>query len=284
MRNIIYIQAVTEVNIYYLDMLTLTYVYHSSFLLVTPVFSALFDFWRDPSEVSPALRPIETMIPKDRPLYIFVSHHHKDHFSPRIFSFPSEGFDVRYILSSDTARFARKYISPDSRYKGMKAPEGSVAVMREGDTYSDGELTVRAFGSTDIGNSWVLEFGGRRLFHAGDLNAWIWKDESSPEEVAEAIETYRKILDGIAAVAPSIDYCLFPVDSRIGSDYFTGAAMMVRAVDVRHFFPMHFELADDDGGRRRRALDASAFDRFANPERGDYIALLSPCASFAEHF
>jgi len=284
MRNNICIQGVREVNIYRSDMLTLTYVYHSSFLLVTPGFSVLFDFWRDPAEVSPALRPIETMIPGDRPLYIFVSHHHKDHFSPRIFSFPSEGFDVRYILSSDTARFARKYISADSRYRGMKAPAGSVTVIREGDLHSDGELTVRAFGSTDTGNSWLLEFGGRRLFHAGDLNAWIWKDESTPGEVAEAVESYRKILDGIAAVAPSVDYCLFPVDSRIGTDYFTGAAMMVRAVDVRHFFPMHFELADDDGGRLRRALDASAFDRYANPERGDYMALLSPGASFAEHF
>lgn len=71
-----------------------------------------------------------------------------------------------------------------------------------------------------------------------------------------------------------------PVDSRIGTDYFTGAAMLVRSIDVRHFFPMHFALGSEEEQRHRRR-DALAFDLYANPDRGEYIGLASPYASFS---
>ena len=43
-----------------------------------------------------------------------------------------------------------------------------------------GDIKVKAYGSTDAGVSFlVTTSGGRKIFHAGDLNDWHWQDDSS---------------------------------------------------------------------------------------------------------
>lgn len=118
------------------------------------------------------------------------------------------------------------------------------------------------------------------MFHAGDLNAWVWKDESTPAEVNAAMNAYLECLRPIAEAAPRLDIAMMPVDSRLGRDYWEGAAELVRRIDVAHFFPMHFELADDAATLRRRHADAARFEAYANPDRGEYISLLSPYSAF----
>ena len=46
--------------------------------------------------------------------------------------------------------------------------------------------TRAASGSTDEGVSFCVDFAGVTLFHAGDLNLWHWRDESSVTEIESA--------------------------------------------------------------------------------------------------
>lgn len=55
-------------------------------------------------------------------------------------------------------------------------------MVEEGDCYADDVLRVHAFGSTDVGISFLVEAEGKKIFHAGDLNNWHWMDESSEVE------------------------------------------------------------------------------------------------------
>lgn len=261
-------------------MLTLTYICHSCFLLDTPDCAVVFDYWKDPTAEDSAHPRFLDTIPPDKPFYVVVSHHHKDHFVKEIFDWKPPFSHIHYILSKDVARHARHYLKANSLYRGVKLDAEDYTVMRPGDTFTDSSITVKAFGSTDTGNSYVVDLDGRHIFHAGDLNAWMWKDESSPAEVAEAIQAYNRILAGIASEYPALDIAMMPVDSRIGTDYFTGAAMLVRIIDVRRFIPMHFALGSEEEQRRRRR-DALAFDLYANPNRGEYIGLASPYDRFS---
>ena len=47
-------------------------------------------------------------------------------------------------------------------------------------------IRIEAFGSTDVGISFLIDLQGVRLFHAGDLNNWHWSEESTPQEIRKA--------------------------------------------------------------------------------------------------
>ncbi len=259
----------------------LTYIWHDCFYLEAENADILFDFWKDvcaPVGQQPLFLRTRDW---DRPLYVMVSHHHKDHYDRVIFEWAKLG-RVHYILSDDTARFARHILNPGSIYKGTKPAPGQVTVLKTGDVYDDGVIRVEAYGSTDIGNSYWFSVDGFSGFHAGDLNAWIWKDESTAAEVAQAFEAFNRIVGSIRDSHPHIDYVMFPVDSRIGTDYFTGAAVFVREIDVARFFPMHFGLGDTVAEQERYRLDAAKTDLYMNPERGEYICLQAPYSSYAD--
>lgn len=267
-------------------MISLTFIWHDCFILRTSRFAVVFDYWLDGPDASAEATPAFLKdIPAEMPLYVLISHHHKDHLNRSVFGWEEFHPQIRYIISKDTAKACGYLLREGGIYRGRKPTAEKVSVLKVGESYSDGLLSVEAFGSTDIGNSYLLTFGAgekeRRVFHAGDLNAWLWKDESTEQEINKALGDYRVILNKIAARAPRIDMAMFPVDSRIGTDYWEGAKMFVRSVEVGHFFPMHFCLADDAASLRGRFADACRFDRYANPERGEYIALQSPYSRFA---
>ncbi|MBD5269182.1 MAG: MBL fold metallo-hydrolase [Bacteroides sp.] len=283
------IAAVGELKEYIME---ITYIYHSCFLVRTERWSMLFDYFTDPSAADPALpEQLFASIPKERPFYIVISHHHKDHYTPKVFAWHERHPDVRYIISKEVARFARHHIHPDSRFKGIKADPDRVFVLKAGETYRDSMLRIDAFGSTDCGCSWLvtpLDMEGKEagkektLFHAGDLNAWIWIEESTKKEVEAAMRDFNAILDTIGEKTDRIGYCMFPVDSRIGTHWYMGAETIVRRFRVDHFFPMHFTLADSEEGLRKRMEDACRFDLYANPSYGEYIALTTPYTGYRD--
>lgn len=279
-------------------MFCVRYIFHSCFVVESPSANFIFDYWKDPLEISDngsnnSVRikesrtsrdrhPFLDMLDRSKPLYILVSHHHKDHLNREIFQFTDSFDNVRYIISKEVQRSSRHHLNPESTFKGPKVDPAIVTVLRPGETFSDRLITVRAFASTDIGNSYLVEADGRTIFHAGDLNAWIWKDESTAEEVKKATDDFIKIAETIASATSVIDYCMFPVDARIGTDFFTGARLLTRMIDIRHFFPMHFELADDEKTKAYYHLKAADFRLYANPERGEYISLQSSGETFAQ--
>ncbi|MDE6329528.1 MAG: MBL fold metallo-hydrolase [Muribaculaceae bacterium] len=262
-------------------MFELTYIHHDCFLLMTPECSLVFDFWKDPESRGASLPAFLRTIPGDRPLYVFVSHFHKDHFNKEIFSWVGLHPDIRFVISKDVERHARYILRSDSLYRGDKPDSSLVTVMSKMDSFDDGMIHIDAFGSTDIGNSYAvtLKRSGLKVFHAGDLNCWAWRDESSPEEISQAESAFRNELRPIAAAYPEFDIAMFPVDSRIGTGYASGASEFVRLISVKRFFPMHFALGDTPQEIERHRRDAMDFSVYAAPE-GEYIALTAPGDSY----
>lgn len=262
----------------------LTYIWHDCFVLTTESAILVFDYWKDPFAGKDNIPDFIKNADSGKPLYVIASHHHKDHYTTKIFDWLNYLPDVHYILSRDIEKFSRHVFRPDSVYGKPKPTPGQVSILQPGDRFEDGVISVEAFGSTDIGNSYMVTIEGQTVFHAGDLNAWIWKDESTPEEVEKAIDDFKAILGKIAVKYPVIDFAMFPVDSRIGSDYFEGARIFVRAIDVRHFFPMHFGLGETSEEQLKFRLDAAKVSCYANPARGEYICLQSPYSCFVSPF
>jgi L-ascorbate metabolism protein UlaG (beta-lactamase superfamily) len=55
--------------------MTLTYIFHSGFVLETEMSILIFDYWLDLNGVVPPF------LKKDKPIYVFSSHFHEDHFN-----------------------------------------------------------------------------------------------------------------------------------------------------------------------------------------------------------
>ncbi|MCM1005746.1 MAG: MBL fold metallo-hydrolase [Prevotella sp.] len=171
-----------------------------------------------------------------------------------------------------------KYLlAPGGTYTGpLKTDSNQVSVLTPGEVYEDDILRVNAFGSTDIGNSYALEVDGIRLFHAGDLNAWVWKDESTPQEVEEALALYEEKLYEIHRKFHSFDVAMFPVDARIGRDYREGAFRFTHQFNISQFIPMHFCLYETDRQRIEYIRKATDFVRYANMDHGHYVVMTQP--------
>lgn len=149
---------------------------------------------------------------------LFLSHSHSDHWCREALSLP----------------FTEVFLS-DEFPKGYRGHR-----LSEGQTLNLPDLTVRAFGSTDLGVSFLVDVEGKRIFHAGDLNLWHWEDESTEEEIKEATDWFERILGTLAPYAGTIDLCFFPVDPRMGKNTARGAHRIQEVLHPKAFVPMHF--------------------------------------------
>ncbi len=199
----------------------ITHFYHSGFSVEAEDSLFVFDYWRgERQELHGELQLLPEEIRSYRAVYVFISHEHMDHLDPVVFSW-KDYTSVSYFVSSD--------MPVGTRGKRM-AP---------GDTLElEPEVSVTAFDSTDLGVSFLLNWKGIRIFHAGDLNFWHWRDESTLKEIDEAEREFR------AAIRPlqkeQIDIAFFPVDPRQGSMFEAGADYFILAVKPRLLIPMHY--------------------------------------------
>ena len=202
----------------------LYYIFHSCFMLEAEQCVIIFDYWKD----SPDGDVKHMLEHTDKRVYFMASHFHEDHFNPEIFSLNVPNGQKRIILSRDIVRRRR-----------AKETDADV-LLRRGDTYSDDMISVKAFGSTDAGVSFMVETDGKKVFHAGDLNNWHWADESTPQEIKKREGDFLAILNDIRKECTAFDLVMFPVDPRLGSDFARGARQWLQYIPTRYFAPMHF--------------------------------------------
>lgn len=207
-------------------MYKVTYLDHSGFMVTTDRVVLVFDYYRDPAH---ALHKELEANPASNVVF-FVSHHHPDHFNNEIFDLAQNHWRT-YVLSDDI--FSR--LVPDKGFPVAWVKGGDPAINLPCG------LTVRAYGSTDAGVSYaVTDPEGNVIFHAGDLNDWHWQDESTQHEVEKADNAFRTIVGRIARDIPEMKIVMFPVDTRMGSDFYRGARIFTEEVKTDNFFPMHF--------------------------------------------
>ena len=234
--------------------LLITHYYHSGFSVTDGRTLLVFDYWRgEKGELAPDKQLTLKTIQRYDSVFVFISHEHVDHMDPVVFSWNAAG-NVSYIVSSD--------MPVGTRGKRM-APGDSLAL-------SD-HVSVTAFDSPDLGVSFLVDFGGVRLFHAGDLNFWHWREESTMQEIEEADAEFRK------AVAPlsreKIDIAFFPVDPRQGTMFEAGANYFILSVKPRILIPMHYFHRADTAVDYARTASCRTTEVIALPGYGDRIRI-----------
>lgn len=225
------------------------YIYHSGFAIEANGVTVIIDYYKDSSEEVPNEGIVhDYLLRKPSVLYVLASHFHPDHFNHEVLSWKTERPDIQYIFSKDILKH-RRASAEDATY------------INKGDVYEDEHIRIEAFGSTDVGISFLIDLQRVRLFHAGDLNNWHWSEESTQQEIRKAEGDFLAEVRQLQQTAPKIDVTMFPVDSRIGKDYMRGAEQFVERIKTTTFVPMHFS-EDYQGGNAFRTFAESKGCRF----------------------
>ena len=196
----------------------ITYIHHSSFLVETDGCYYLFDYEKG------TLPKLEVT----KPILVFSSHGHHDHYNPQIFSMLENlGMQKIYAVLSDDIEIP------------VKVNVLSVASGAEYDLWLGQKLTT--FESTDLGVTFLLEDVGQLIYHAGDLNDWVWEEESADYN-EEMTKNYRKQIHLLAKKLEhrKIDAAFVVLDPRQEQDYARGMCWFLEQISGDNVYPMHY--------------------------------------------
>jgi L-ascorbate metabolism protein UlaG (beta-lactamase superfamily) len=207
-----------------MPLMNITYLGHSGFLVETDCAYYLFDYIRG---ALPEWRP-------EKPLYVFVSHSHEDHFAMNIFDGHILSHVSAYILGSDIKKRLKREELPDSIVEKILWAQSGETI---GLSYTD--TTVTSLKSTDIGAAFIVEEGDTVLYHAGDLNWWHWEGEDKAWNRNMEVN-YKREIDKLRG--RRIKAAFAPLDPRLGEAYRYGMDYLLglENTEIEHVFPMHF--------------------------------------------
>ena len=195
-----------------------TYIHHSGFLVETDRFCYLFDYEKG----------ILPEMDITKPIIVLSSHSHADHYNPEIFSLlTAAGMqEVRAVLSEDIEAPA-------------KIPVLSVFPEKEYVMGLQQKLTT--FRSTDLGVAFLIEDQQELIYHAGDLNDWVWEGESDTDNEQMSAD-YRAQIDLLAKKlnGREIDVAFVVLDPRQEKDYDRGLCYFLENVSAKRVYPMHY--------------------------------------------
>ncbi|CRZ34157.1 L-ascorbate metabolism protein UlaG (beta-lactamase superfamily) [Herbinix hemicellulosilytica] len=206
--------------------INITYIGHSGFLAELNTCYFLFDYYKG---TIPNLDP-------DKMLIVFVSHGHPDHFNPEIFGLYEKHPRIMYLISSDIKIDDRNM----DKY-GITDLYNKITIVNADSKYeiSDGKcsMTVSTLKSTDEGVAFLIEYMDKIIYHAGDLNLWVWKEEDKQynNNMKARFEKELLKIKGL-----NIDVAFAPLDPRQEEWYGLGLDALLDNVNIKYVFPMHF--------------------------------------------
>lgn len=238
----------------------ITFICHSCFLVETAECYYLFDYYKG------ELPTLET----DKPILAFVSHSHRDHYDPAVFSmlrqmgmkkvgaiFPNdiklknypEGWTLLKEVGtvSGSGEISQSTNDPVVRScTDMDVLDGHIFKVYHSREYDLPCCThIRTLLSTDSGVAYLLTCPEGTFYHAGDLNDWTTEDTPDAErrQMTGSFRAALRPLEGI-----SIDYACLPLDPRLGRHYADGFLYFLEHIGAKKVYPMHFwdkpEIAD----------------------------------------
>lgn len=218
--------------------LKVTYHYNSGFSIRVGSTLLVFDYWEGENRrLSEVGRLNKAILSAFEQVFVFISHAHPDHLDPVVYDWRSDFPDINYVVSSD--------LPIGKRGRRIGPGDEEMALTQD--------IAVRAYESTDLGVSFLVTAYGMKIFHAGDLNLWHWRQESSLREIEAAEQAFYAACEPIPSGV--IDLAMFPVDPRQGFMYDAGANHFILTKKPRVFIPMHWqdrpEVAEDFARRAR---------------------------------
>lgn len=190
----------------------ITHIYHSGFVIELENTVLIFDWY---SGALPEFDP-------GKKVFVFVTHRHADHYSPRIWSIRDKYRDISYILECCTA--------PEQ--KG-----DNILHVQPGRHYRIRNVLIYAIRSNDEGVAYVVSAEGYNFFHAGDLNIWHWKDAQDSWN-AYSLKIYRRQIEKISGW--NFDAAMLPLDPRLEDNAPNAIVEFMNTVKCRYLFPMHY--------------------------------------------
>ena len=238
----------------------ITFIAHSGFLVETEKAYFLFDYYKGNL---PVLNP-------EKPLAVFVSHRHHDHYNRRIWDLPEQYPLTDFVVSFDLPLdVLRKRIEPlrraekEGRVLQMEPDSDHTLVLRSC-TEEKNKVRIETFRSTDEGVAFFLTSGEESIYHAGDLHLWLWAEEGEAymEDMKKQFASATERLRGRHA-----DAAFLLLDNRLGDNAFAGMDAYLTMMDISHVFPMHmwedYALTDAYLEARKNMPQAKALHRIS---------------------
>lgn len=200
----------------------ISYIGHSGYVIEWKDCYMLFDYY-------------EGELPKfdrEKKLYIFVSHHHHDHYNPKIFELAKDLKRIEFIISDDV------HVKEETDFQ-VREKISYVCAGQKYELYDqeDRALKIETLRSTDEGVAFLIEYQNRRIYYAGDLNLWLWMGETEEYNRNMSKRFYDEMehLKGV-----KIDLAFAPLDPRQEEYYSLGMEALLETAKVEYLFPMHF--------------------------------------------
>lgn len=196
----------------------ITYIHHSGFLVETDSCYYLFDYEKGSLPEMDIIKQI----------FVLSSHGHHDHYNAEIFSILNNyGMqNISAILSDD--------IEPPENVDVLQVAAGNEYHLGLGQT-------LITFESTDVGVAFLIEDKGEIIYHAGDLNDWVWEEESDFYN-EQMTNDYRKQIKLLSEKlnGREIDVAFVVLDPRQEKDYDKGMCYFLEHIPVKEVYPMHY--------------------------------------------
>lgn len=205
--------------------MNITYLGHSGFLIEFKDCYCIFDYYIGGL---PALAP-------SKPVMVFASHFHPDHYNPVIFKLLAEqGIEqIHAVLSKDISQKRWPKDIPVTKvtfHQTYELPYG---------------ITIQTLLSTDSGVAYLLKYNDYVIYHAGDLNDWSFDEASEfydEKKNRQMTGMYRHEIDLLKEWLGDkiIDAAFLPLDSRQGSFADKGMAYFLQKIKTKKAYPMHY--------------------------------------------
>ena len=179
----------------------------------------LFDYWRGrlPESVS------------GKTLLAFASHSHHDHYNEEIYAYAARWQQSKVVLGNDIRLSAK-------RKEALGITDAAFVRLGPDREEEICGVRVRTLRSTDSGVAFLVTADGKTVYHAGDLNLWVWAGEPEAENAAMTAAFHRE-MDKLRDIP--IDLAFLTLDARQKDEAFGGFDSCMRRLDIKKAVPMH---------------------------------------------
>lgn len=209
-----------------------TYIGHSGFVVETGIANLIFDYSK--GEL-PELN-------QDLPVIVFVSHVHTDHYNPAIFAWAKQFKHIQYFISNDveiTDEVMKEYKLTRSYLNNhvVMIPAGVRRIIPLSQEGGDNHyIIMETIKSTDQGLAYLLNVSGKRIYHAGDMNCWLWEGDTK-QQCNNMKSLFKNAIEKLNG--REIYLAMAPLDPRQGQYYKVSMDYLLNAAPITYAVPMH---------------------------------------------